>query len=234
MKKLMSLMALAMIASVVAASAQQEVLSANAVGYVKVKVDPDAYLPIVYPFDILGSQVTEGVKFTETQIADELPLGSMVYFWSGEGWVSSPKNKALKRWTGLASTKVLADGEMFFVQPAPDATLTEYTLAGEVPAAPKTLRAIDSSDPEIYNAVGFAYPTEALFTNTTIAIDAPLGSTVYFWADGGWVSSPKNKALKRWTGLASTKVLSPGEGFFIKFAEPGITAWEQDKPYSWP
>ena len=64
MKKLMSLVALAVVASVVAASAQ-EVLSANAVGYVKRSVPAGKLQIVSVPFENIASD--DGTyKFGET------------------------------------------------------------------------------------------------------------------------------------------------------------------------
>lgn len=233
MKKMMSLMALAVIGSVVAASAEDTV-SANAVGYVKVEIAPGDLKAIVYPFDILGATETEGIKFVDTQIAQEMPGGSKVYFWSGTSWSPSSKSPvAALGWMGDAKTKVLNDGEMFFIQPAASATVSEYTLAGEVPSAPKTVRSIAGAGN--LDAIGFAYPTDQKFTDTDIAKKAPGGSKVYFWTGSSWSPSSKSPvAALGWMGDAKTKVLKAGEGFFIQLPDSSVASWEQEKPYSWP
>ena len=120
MKKLMSLMALAVVASVVAASAQ-EVLSANAVGYVK-RTIPAGKLQIVsIPFDNIAS--ADGTyKFGDTQIANDLPQGSSVMFWSEESQVWSGGGKSAKGWAAAQSNKVVSAGEGFFIRSGSEGT----------------------------------------------------------------------------------------------------------------
>ena len=226
MKKLMSLVALAVIGSVVAASAQ-EVLSANAVGYIKKTVQPSQLAPVVYPFDIIGSEGEGGILFTNMQVAADLPANSKVHFWNGETW--DTYSKTAMGWGGQSRNKRVAYGEMFFIQPAANSQITEFTLAGEVPDAPKTVRKITANGS--LDAVGVAYPTEQVFTNTTIAIKAPAQSRVHFWNGETWETF--TKTAMGWGGQARNKKLEAGEGFFIELKGTSVD-WEQDKPYSWP
>ena len=116
MKKLMSLVALAVVGSALAASAEDSVLSANAVGYVKKTIAPGKIAAIVYPFDIIDGSVTNGIKFTEMQIANDLEGGSKVHFWNGTGWDTFSKSpSAVVGWIGLKD-KVLEAGEGFFIE----------------------------------------------------------------------------------------------------------------------
>ncbi len=120
MKKLMSLVALAVVGSVVAASAQ-EVLSANAVGYVK-RTIPAGKLQIVsVPFDNIASE--DGTyKFGETQVANDLPQGSSVMFWNTESQGWSGGAKGAKGWNAAQANKVVSAGEGFFVKTAAEGT----------------------------------------------------------------------------------------------------------------
>lgn len=235
MKKMMSLLALAVVGSVVAASAEDSgVLSANAVGYVKKNIKGGALMPIVMPFDLLNSDVDQGIEFIKTQLAEELEVGSEVYFWSGSNWVRTYKEEDEGEidWIGQAKTKVLSYGEMFFVSPATDG---DYTLAGEVPSAPETQ--VGMLGKGTLNAVGFAYPTPKKFSETDLYEKAPVGTDVFFWSGSNWVRTYKeeDEGEVDWIGQAKTKVLEPGEGFFVQFpGDDGLTAWEQSKPYEWP
>lgn len=240
MKKMMSLLALALVSSVVAASAEDGVLSANAVGYIKKNIDGGALLPIVMPFELLNSDVTNGVKFSETQLATELPLDSEVYFWNESSWLRSSKDEDEDEeegysWSGLARSKILRYGEMFFVKPS---AAGDFTLAGEVPDSTDTVVRLQGKG--AMDAVGFAYPTPVKFADTQLAKDSPIDTEVYFWNGTNWLRSTKDEDEDEeegysWSGLARTKTLDPGEGFFVKFpGAAGLEAWEQSKPYAWP
>ena len=116
MKKLMSLVALAVVASVVAASAQ-EVLSANAVGYVKRTVPAGGYQIVSIPFDNIASE-DGSYKFGDTQVAQDLPVGSGVMFWNAESQVWAGGNKNAKGWPAAQSNRVVQAGEGFFIKSA--------------------------------------------------------------------------------------------------------------------
>jgi hypothetical protein len=89
-KTLWILMAGALIASVVAASAQ-EVLSANAVGYIKKTLPANGQLvALSVPLD---SMTEADIVFGRTSVAQEAPVGSWAYFWTGASWAGGTKNR---------------------------------------------------------------------------------------------------------------------------------------------
>ena len=77
--------------------------------------------------------------------------------------------------------------------------------------------------------------TEAsnVFGRTSIAQEAPQGSTVYFWNQANQVWDLGNKGIKGWLPAQSNKVVLAGEGFFVQEAA-AVTNWESIKPYTWP
>ena len=226
MKKLMSLVALAVVGSVVAASAQ-EVLSANAVGYVK-RTIPAGKLQIVsVPFDNIASD--EGYKFGETQIANDLPQGSQVMFWDDVAQSWSAGGKGAKGWNAAQANHVLAVGEAFFVRNNSAADL-EVTAAGEVPSDATLKRAYAGSS--ALSIVAAPYPVDVKFGDTELANQLPQGSQVMFWDDVAQSWSAGGKGAKGWNAAQANKIVAAGEGFFIKTATEG--SWEAVKPYTWP
>ena len=79
----------ALVASVVAASAQ-EVLSANAVGYIKKTMPANGGLTMVsIPLD---SMTDTNILFGRTSLAQEAPQGSSVFFWNtDQSWTIGTK-----------------------------------------------------------------------------------------------------------------------------------------------
>ena len=227
MKKLMSLVALAVVGSVVAASAQ-EVLSANAVGYVKRTVPAGKLQIVSIPFDNIASE-DGSYKFGETQIAADLPQGSSVMFWNdaSQGW--SGGSKSAKGWSAGEANHVLVPGEAFFVRNNSDADL-EVTAAGEVPADGTLKRAYNGSS--ALSIVAAPYPVDVTFGETEVASQLPQGSSVMFWNDASQGWSGGAKSAKGWSAGEANKVIAAGEGFFIRAGEEG--AWEAVKPYTWP
>lgn len=230
MKKLMSLVALAVVGSVVAASAQ-EVLSANAVGYVKRTVPAGGKFQIVsVPFANIASE-DGSYKFSDTQIASDLPLLSEVMFWDDaqQSWVTGRKTG--KGWTGLPTTPLKA-GEAFFLK-SPDSSTddVEVTAAGEVPADATLSRAYVGGGSALSTAAS-AYPVDVKFADTELADALPLLSEVMFWDAEGQSWSTARKTGKGWTGVPAEPIQA-GEGFFVKSAGAAGT-WDAVKPYTWP
>ncbi len=227
MKKLMSLVALAVVGSVVAASAQ-EVLSANAVGYVKRAVPAGKLQIVAVPFDNIASE-TGTYKFGETQIANDLPQGSSVMFWNTESQGWSGGTKSAKGWNAAQANKELAVGEAFFVKNNSGDDL-EVTAAGEVPADASLSRSYAGGT--ALSIVAAPYPVDVKFGDTEIANQLPQGSSVMFWNSDSQGWSGGTKSAKGWNAAQANKVVSAGEGFFVKTASEGT--WEAVKPYTWP
>lgn len=226
MKKLMSLAALAMVGSVVAASAQ-EVLSANAVGYVKRTVPAGKLQIVSVPFSNIASD-DGSYKFGDTQVAIDAPRGTSVMFWDVEkqGW--SAGTKGPKGWSAAQSNQVLSVGEAFFIKSAESDDM-ELTAAGEVPDDATLSRSYAGSG---LSVAASGYPVDIKFGESTLADTLERGSSVMFWDTErqGW--SAGTKGPKGWSAAQSNYVVRAGEGFFIKPASEGT--WVAVKPYTWP
>lgn len=227
MKKMMSLVALAVIGSVVAASAA-EVLSANAVGYVKRAVPAGKLQIVSVPFVNMANEEDGTYKFGETQIANDLPRGSVVMFWDAElqGWGAG--SKGAKGWSAGQANHVLEPGEAFFVKNTGTEDL-EVTAAGEVPDDPELPRSYAN---EALGIMAYAYPVDVKFGDTELAQQLERSSTVMFWDDElqGWGAG--TKGAKGWSAGQANYVVKAGEGFFIKPVGEGT--WTAVKPYTWP
>ena len=227
MKKLMSLMALAVVASVVAASAQ-EVLSANAVGYVKRTVPAGKLQIVTVPFDNIASE-DGSYKFGETQVAQEAPKDTTVMFWDPESQSWDAGSKGKKGWDEAQYEHPLIPGEAFFLK-NPDATQPlEVTAAGEVPSNAQLSRSYAQGGLSI---VAYAYPVDVKFGDTELADQLVKDDQVMFWdaETQSWDAGSKGK--KGWDEAQAEHIVQAGEGFFIKAANGGT--WEAVKPYTWP
>lgn len=226
MKKAMMVFAAAALAGSLVASAQ-EVLSANAVGYVK-RTIPAGQLQIVsVPFDNMASD--DGLyTFGQTQIANELPAKSVVMFWDAElqGWGAGTKGS--KGWSAGQANHVLQPGEAFFVKNTGTEDL-EVTAAGEVPSDAELSRSFANG---ALGIMAYAFPVDVKFGDTELANMLPQKSTVMFWDENlqGWGAGTKGS--KGWSAGQANYVVRAGEGFFIKPAADGT--WVAEKPYTWP
>lgn len=229
-KKLWILLGAALVASVLAASAQSEVLSQNAVGYVKKTLPAGGKLVAVsYPLESMTSQ---DIVFGETSLATEMPVGSYVHFWDEVNQSWEPGVKAGKGWAALQAQKVIAPGEAFFIQGNPaGAADVEVTMTGEVPTDASMARAIVGGN--ALGTVGNPYPVDFIFGTSAVAEDAPVGTYVHFWSIDNQSWEPGVKAGKGWAALQASKVVEAGEGFFLQQPGAGDT-WVATKSYTWP
>ena len=220
----------ALAASVVAASAQGEVLSANAVGYIKRTVPADGGLEVISY--ALNPMPYSGVTwFTNTSVAAEMPNLSVAFFWNPETqrWIGSQKTgKGV--WGPEALAKQILPGEMFFLKTPAGAPAQEVTITGEVPDDATLTRAVIGGN--AIAALGNPYPVDVAFTNTDVAKKAANGSAAFFWnpTTGRWIGSQKSgKGV--WGSVAAAETIQAGEGFFLKDVNPG-SVWTNVKPYT--
>lgn len=224
MKKILlaSALAFALLAS---AAVAQEVLSQNAVGYIKVNLPAEKFVSVAQPLNNMGKAEN---KFGETSIAQEAPQGSLVYFWSPEGQVWGGGGKGAKGWAAGQSNHVLAAGEGFFIKSPVD---TEVTITGEVPDEPSLTRVIPGGD--AFGSLANPYPVDIKFGETDTAKNATQGSLAYFWSIDGQVWGGGGKGGKGWAAGQSNMIVQAGEGFFLK-EKAGVTSITTEKPYTWP
>lgn len=224
-----SLLALLLISASAAFAQQEGVYSANALGYIKKTVPPEGKLACV---TIPLHSLTDGTNvFGRTTLAQQMPVGSVVFFWNPEtqGW--SGGMKGVKGWNSAQSNRVVVAGEGFFLKsPADQATPIPITFAGEVPSEATLSRAVAGGD--ALTTVGNPYPADFLFGTSTLASNAAMGSIVYFWnPETGW--SGGMKGIKGWNSAQANRVVAATEAFFMKQAGAG-SIWSPEKPYTWP
>ena len=223
----------ALAASVVAASAQ-EVLSANAVGYIKKTLPAGGNLiSICIPLD---SMTETNIVFGRTSVAAEAPGNSWVYFWNpvSQAWEGGIKNALFNRWGATQSNYVLRAGEGFFLKgPATATEDIDVTITGEVPPDGWMARAIPGSGN--LGTIGNPYPVDFKFGESTLALNASGNSWVYFCnpVSQAWEGGIKNALFNRWGSVQSNYVVQAGEGFFMKEAQ-AVNVWTNVRPYTWP
>ena len=218
--------------TVIAAVAQElEVLSVNALGYIKKTLPPGGKMICLnLPLDSMSEASN---VFGRTSIAQELPSGSAVLFWDEgqQSWVTGTKNN--KGWSPFASNYVIKVGEGFFLKSPTNSTEgIELTIAGEVPSAATSTRALAGLNR--LGTVGNPYPTAFKFGESDLAKNAANNSSVSFWDEGAqeWISGIKGG--KGWTPYASNYVVKATEGFFLKSSNATAWVWTNAKPYTWP
>lgn len=223
----------ALVASVVAASAQ-EVLSANAVGYIKKTVPAGGKIvTVALPLD---SMTETNNVFGRSSVAQEALAGSYVWFWNeaSQGWVGGIKRAGALQWSPGQSNYVVKAGEGFFLRsPTNSATAMDVTITGEVPSDASLQRTIIGNDN--IGVLANAYPVDFKFGESDVAKNATAGSYVWFWneASQGWVGGIKRAGALAWSPGQSNYTVKAGEGFFLK-EKSTVNVWTAAKPYTWP
>ena len=203
------------------AFAQTNVLSQNAVGYVKRTVNPGEFDYIQIPFVTI-----DGSTNKVSDVFGDLPDGSNVLTWDpvGQTYIQSSKS-----FFGWAPDVDLVLGQGFFLQiPGTEAAPVDVYLLGEVPSdATVDIPLVSGGG---FAAVGVPYP--AALTIETSGLDAALvsGDSVLVWDIVGQGYVQVSKSFFGWA--PANTPLNPGDGFFVQAAAGGT--YTETKPYSWP
>ena len=226
-KTLWIVMAGALIAAV-AATAQTEVLSQNAVGYIKKTLPAGGkFVSMCIPLDSMSNT---DILFGETSVADEAPVNTFVYFWDPVLQTWQAGGKSTKGW-GAAANRVIEPGEGFLMKsPVASTEPMDVTITGEVPADAMLSRVIPGSD--AFGSLANPYPVDFTFGTSALASNAPVNTFVYFWDIDLQTWQAGGKSTKGW-GAAANREIQAGEGFLLR-APGGTFNWDAAKPYTWP
>jgi hypothetical protein len=222
--------ALAMgIALVSAASFAQtnQVLSRNAVGYVRINTVRSNFHYLAHNF----LNISGGPTTVTNLIGNQVPNGSAVFLWNKAAQAYIAENLIFSGWS--PGTNRITPGQGMWLRIAPTGPSNNYTVffLGEVPdrftQPTSTVQIVQS-----FNMVGFPYPIDVAFTNTELAKKAVSGDAAFFWTPQTQSYRPENRIFSGWT--PGTNVVHPGEGFWFRKNSAGTTNWIEAKPYTWP
>ena len=225
MKKVTAILLGTLIASSAALAQTNQVLSRNAVGYVKKTVEADKLDFITMTFEALvpgGNTISNVVPVASNNTA------LIVWNPTSQEYITYLRSKG--NW-GVAGSNVLPRGQSFFLR-SPAGNNQQFFMMGEVPdrfSAPTT----SVSVVEGISAVSIAYPVDTVWTSTAIASSLANNDQLIIWdyASQNYITYLKAKGA--W-GVASNLVIKPGQGAFIRKFGAGTTTWQQPKPYTWP
>ncbi|MFA5042792.1 MAG: hypothetical protein WC381_08040 [Kiritimatiellia bacterium] len=204
------------------------VTSRNVAGYIKLTVAKRGLYQIHYPLVAL-----EQSAVTVNDMMSHLPNGSSIIFWDAEtqSFVDHAiEVKLLGVW--MPGTNNLI-GKTFWLQVGNSATPSfDIFLTGEVPDArtkPVATMDLNVSGPDTINLVGYPYPIEMHWTNTSFAANAANGSAVLTYDTGAGDYIYAVKAGGVWS---RDIVLQPGQGLWLHSRD--LATWIETKPYSYP
>lgn len=224
MKKLIiATLALTVVGSSVLAQTNQ-VLSRNAVGYVRVEAPSNKLNMIRLDFINLA-----GSPYTVTNLfGNQLSQGAVVYIWDISNQVYRTESKQLRGWS--PGTNAIRRGYGIFMQSFSN---TQIFLMGEVPdqsTAPTTVVHGLAG----LNLTGYPYPADLLFTNSPYFANAVQGDILYTWNVDSQTYNTYSRQLRGWSPADHTNlVLKPGQGFWYQ-RTAGNVSWTFPKPYTWP
>lgn len=210
------------------AFAQTQVLSRNAVGYVKIEAVRSNYHFIANNFfNLEGSTVPITVT---NLIGNQVPNGSTVLIWNPATQTYGSESKGFAGW--VPGTNRLNTGRGFWLKIADAGPSNVYQvyLMGEVPDKNTQPTSTVSIVPG-FNMVSMSYPITMKFTNTTIAKSGVLGDTAIFWDAASKTYRSESRGFAGWS--PGTNDVMPGQGFWYRRAG-GTTNWIEAKPYTWP
>ena len=226
MKKLLALtVAVGMFAGVANAA---EVLSQNAVGYVKVEIEGGKLYLISNPF--VGLENVDGTH-SLTNMLDVVPNETVVSIWDAAAQTYNNFSRDFfGGWDSAAQTTTVSRADAMFIRVPAGAPADELILMGEVPDAEDTPQA---RLPGI-TFVGYPYPATTGFTDTELAINVPNETVVSAWdPDAGTYINFSKDFFGGWDSAAQAAEVEAGQAFVVRSPEP-MTDWDEVKPYTWP
>lgn len=225
MKRLIGVAAgLAMVAGL--AQGQTNVLSQNAVGYVKINMDAGKfYLVSTQWLQIDGSPNTVN-NVLGTQFADF----SQAFTWNGSSFNASHTllPGGTGNWTGGATA--IEPGDGFWLTTG---TSVEAFFLGEVPGANNGFDMNVVSGVTGFQILSNPYPVNIAWQSTDLADQLTDFSQLFqFDPDTGFLPSVTKLPGGNWT---SNPTISVGEGFWVRVGlGTGSIDWTETKPYTYP
>jgi len=230
MKKLTAILLGTLIASSAALAQTNQVLSRNAVGYVKVNLQSNKLYLVTNPFVNL-----DGVGDPKlTNVFSAVPAGTTISIWNeADSQYDNYGRNTRGVWLGSAATAQVKRADGVFIRMPPTNAPVDLFLMGEVPDRFTAPSSFVSRVPGI-TMVGLPYPVTIRLTNTVLAQQVPNGTTISVWnpATTQYVNYGKN-TRGVWLGDAATADILPGQGMVIR-ATNTANSWYETKPYTWP
>jgi len=217
MKRTVTLAAAALLVAS-AALAETNVLSQNAVGYIKVAITNSDWHLVGSQFDSLEG----GASTIGDLLGTNVPNATQAYIFdaSESRYIGEQFVAAFGGWT--PGTNHIDRGDGIWVK-TPSAH--DFLLMGEVPA----LATNSMSFLEGFQIITYPYPVETSLTNSVLNDIAADGDLIYVY-DGGYVGYQYISAFGGWT--PNNLILKPGMAFWYKSSAG--KDWKEPKPYDWP
>jgi hypothetical protein len=215
------------VSSAVAQDTNASAYSSSAVGVIRKTLPANGKLALVsVPLD---QETDEGAGFVFSNVPaiSNLPNYSVAMFYdvTNQEWVTVAKSR--NSW-GTPGNRLVKPGESFFLKNV-QSTNIPMVVSGEVPADASIGQVLAGG---ALTLVANPYPVAMAFSDFSCASTLPNYSVVMFWNEDDQSWDTVSKSRNSWDTQAS-RVIAPGEGFFVKPASSDIT-WTESRPYTWP
>jgi hypothetical protein len=225
MKKMLTILAATIAATAAIGQTTNQVLSRNAVGYIRITTTANKFQLVANPFKNLTGQQGNVGNILGT---NGVPDSSSVIVWDAVNLKYFPQETFYDGYGWDPGTNVITTSTGFWLETP---VSTSLYFMGEVPdsiSSPTNTTVIRHG----YQIVSFPYPVTVSVTNNTglnaIAGDSDsisiFNGTNYdnytYYAGYGWDPAPI--------------IIQPGQGFWYSRYASGNTNWAEPKPYTWP
>jgi len=206
-----------------------QVLSRNAVGYIKIPLQSNSLYLVSNPFVSL-----QAGPILLSNVFAAVPPGTTINVWNEQSQSYNGYGKNTRgQWVGAALTAQLVRADGIFINTPSTSTPVDLFFMGEVPDRFTSPSNLTQRVPGL-TIVGFPYPVTMRLTNTVLGQQVPPGTTVSIWDPVAktYVGYGKN-TRGAWVGAALTANIQPGQGLVIN-ATNVANSWYENKPYTWP
>ena len=215
--------------------AQSQVLSRNAVGYVRVDMLRGNYALVRLDFENISG--ANGGCLAVSNVLNDVPTNTLVYLWDYVNQTyKSPIQKSARGTWGSGGSNLICRGDAVFVKIAGDVASNSNPvyIMGEVPdrfTAPTT---------EVFNLkagmnmVGYAYPLELPFLSTALSSNIPNSSLLYVFNPviTNYDTPYQKSARGAWDAVTTNLIMRPGMGVWVRTTQ--LWNYVEGKPYTWP
>ena len=223
MKRMMLVAAACAMVTSPSALLADSVESVNVVGYYTVTIPANAQAlltPVLEDMD--GATVAD--------LFADLPVGASVSVWDREIKAYVSAQRTSRGGWGVIEDRVVLRGDAVFVSPN---TVEDFdlTFMGEVPGAYNLAATTTVHNIDVVDAVGYAYPIDVAWSNTTLYTDLAVNSGISLWDVETQAYVSYQKTSRGGWGAFENGVIKAGTAFWVGPTNVETIDWVEEVPY---
>jgi hypothetical protein len=210
----------------------QSALSQNAAGFIRLDVEDSSLYQITVPLVTLGSPLLPESVF------GNLPDGSTIIFWDDTEQAykqgAANETKLLGSWTPNTNDLYQKSFWLYVGETSSPSSFTSL-IYGRVPDGQtmptQNVTLVSDANTNIVNLIGYAYPVDINWTNSTLAQSAANSSYLLLPDEQqpGFI-----KITKDGGNWSPNVVIQAGKSFWYYAAPGSSNTWQETKPYDYP